>query len=90
MKRACPSRRPPAKGSHFPSFLEPRRSAEKALVALIQEAYVHGVSTRSVEDLVKERLRLESQADREPEGPVEEAGDGDESGERRLRQAQPY
>ena len=40
------------KGSYFPSFLEPRRTAEKALVAVIQEAYVHGVSTRSVDDLV--------------------------------------
>lgn len=36
------------KGSYFPSFLEPRRTAEKALVAVIQEAYVHGVSTRSI------------------------------------------
>jgi transposase-like protein len=41
------------KGSYFPSFLEPRRTAEKALVAVIQEAYVHGVSTRSVGYLVK-------------------------------------
>jgi len=41
------------KGSYFPSFLEPRRTAEKALVAVIQEAYVHGISTRSVDDLVK-------------------------------------
>lgn len=41
------------KGSFFPSFLEPRRTAEKVLVAVIQEAYVHGVSTRSVDDLVK-------------------------------------
>ncbi len=41
------------KGSYFPSFLEPRRTSEKALVAVIQEAYVHGVSTRSVDDLVK-------------------------------------
>src|SRR5215470_17350595 len=41
------------KGSYFPGFLEPRRAAEKALVAVIQEAYVHGVSTRSVDDLVK-------------------------------------
>jgi putative transposase len=37
----------------FPSFLEPRRMAEKALTAVIQEAYVQGVSTRSVDDLVK-------------------------------------
>jgi len=41
------------RGSYFPGFLEPRRTAEKALVAVIQEAYVHGVSTRSVDDLVK-------------------------------------
>jgi transposase-like protein len=41
------------KGSYFPSFLEPRRTAEKALVAVIQEAYVHGVSTRAFDDLVK-------------------------------------
>jgi putative transposase len=41
------------KGSYFPSFLEPRRMAEKALTAVIQEAYIQGVSTRSVDDLVK-------------------------------------
>src|ERR1700741_222124 len=41
------------KGSYFPSFLEPRRMAEKALTAVIQGAYVHGVSTRSVDDLVR-------------------------------------
>ena len=41
------------KGSYFPGFLEPRRLAEKALTAVIQEAYVHGVSTRAVDDLVK-------------------------------------
>jgi transposase-like protein len=41
------------KGSYFPSFLEPRRMAEKALTAVIQEAYVQGVSTRSVDDLIR-------------------------------------
>src|ERR1700739_3690134 len=41
------------KGSYFPGFLEPRRLAEKALTAVVQEAYVQGVSTRSVDDLVK-------------------------------------
>lgn len=41
------------KGSYFPAFLEPRRTAEKALIAVIQEAYVQGISTRSVDDLVK-------------------------------------
>jgi transposase-like protein len=40
-------------GSYFPSFLEPRRLTEKALVAVVQEAYIHGVSTRAVDDLVK-------------------------------------
>ena len=40
-------------GSYFPGFLEPRRTAEKALAAVIQEAYVQGVSTRSVDELVK-------------------------------------
>ncbi len=41
------------KGSYFLGFLEPRRLAEKALTAVIQEAYIQGVSTRSVDDLVK-------------------------------------
>jgi transposase-like protein len=40
-------------GSYFPGFLEPRRMAEKALTAVIQEAYIQGISTRSVDDLVK-------------------------------------
>jgi len=39
-------------GSYFPSLLEPRRRAERALLAVVQEAYVLGVSTRRVEDLV--------------------------------------
>src|ERR1700686_4681792 len=41
------------KGSYFPGFLEPRRMAEKALTAVVQEAYVQGVSTRSVDELVR-------------------------------------
>jgi len=40
-------------GSYFPSLLEPRRRAERALLAVVQEAYVLGVSTRRVEDLVE-------------------------------------
>jgi putative transposase len=40
-------------GSFFPALLEPRRRAERALTAVVQEAYVHGVSTRRVDDLVK-------------------------------------
>jgi putative transposase len=38
---------------YFPSLLEPRRRAERALAAVVQEAYVHGVSTRKVDELVK-------------------------------------
>src|SRR3954451_637576 len=41
------------RGSYFPSFLEPRRLAEKAIAAVVQEAYVQGVSTRSVDELVQ-------------------------------------
>jgi putative transposase len=40
-------------GSYFPSLLEPCRKAERALAAVVQEAYVHGVSTRKVDDLVR-------------------------------------
>src|SRR5689334_3420270 len=40
-------------GTCFPSLLEPRRRAERALVAVVQEAYVQGVSTRRVDDLVQ-------------------------------------
>lgn len=38
---------------YFPSLLEPRRTDEKALTAVVQEACIQGVSTRSVDDLVK-------------------------------------
>jgi putative transposase len=40
-------------GSYFPPFLEPRKASEKALVAVIQEAWIGGVSTRRVDDLVQ-------------------------------------
>ena len=40
-------------GSYFPSLLKPRRRSEKALLAVIQQAYVEGVSTRRVDDLIK-------------------------------------
>ena len=40
-------------GSYFPSLLEPRRWGERALVAVVQEAYVHGVSTRKVDELMR-------------------------------------
>jgi ParB family chromosome partitioning protein len=61
----------------------PDRSYQEALA---KRAVRDELTVRAVEDLVKERLRLESQADREPEGPVVGSGDDDESGERRLRQ----
>jgi putative transposase len=41
------------KGSYFPSLLEPRRPAERALLAVVQEAYLKGVSTRKVDALLK-------------------------------------
>ena len=41
------------RGSYFPAFLEPLRTAEKALIAVVQEAYIQGVSTRSVDALVQ-------------------------------------
>jgi len=47
---AIPKVRP---GTYFPSLLQPRRRAEQALLTVVQEAYVHGVSTRKVDDLVK-------------------------------------
>jgi putative transposase len=40
-------------GSYFSGFLEPRRTAQKAMAVVIQEAYIQGVSTRSVDELVK-------------------------------------
>ena len=50
LELAVPKVRP---GSYYPSLLQPRRRAEQALRAVVQEAYVHGVSTRKVDDLVK-------------------------------------
>jgi len=47
---AIPKVRP---GAYFPSLLQPRRRAEQALLTVVQAAYVHGVSTRKVDDLVK-------------------------------------
>src|SRR2546427_10832029 len=40
-------------GSYFPSLLEPRRRGERALVAVVQEAYVHGASTQRVDELTR-------------------------------------
>jgi putative transposase len=40
-------------GSYFPSFLEPRKRSEKALLAVVQQAYIEGVSTRKVDDLLQ-------------------------------------
>ena len=64
------------KDSYFPSFLEPRRLAEKALTAVIQEAYIQGISTRSVDDLVQAMGR---------HGCVEEPGQPALPGDRRTR-----
>jgi putative transposase len=50
LELAIPKVRP---GSYFPSLLEPRRRGERALAAVVQEAYVHGVSTRKVDELMK-------------------------------------
>jgi putative transposase len=47
---AIPKVRP---GTYFPSLLQPRRRAEHALLAVVQEAYVHGVSTRKVDELMR-------------------------------------
>ena len=64
-------------GSYFPSLLEPRRRSERALLAVIQQAYVEGVSTRRVDDLVKALGRegiSKSQVSRicsEPDGVVD-------------------
>ena len=41
------------KSSYFPAFLEPRKTVEKALVAVVRETHIQGVSTRSVDELVK-------------------------------------
>jgi transposase len=41
------------RGSYFPSFLEPRKRSEQALVAVVQEAYVAGVSTRKMDQVVE-------------------------------------
>ena len=40
-------------GSYFPSLLEPRRRHERALLSVVQEAYIHGVSTRAVDNLAE-------------------------------------
>ena len=53
-RRVEPARVPKLRqGSYFPGFLEPRRTSEKALVAVIQEAWIGGVSTRRVDDMVQ-------------------------------------
>ena len=40
-------------GSYYPSFLNPRKASEQALVAVVQEAFIKGISTRKVDDLVQ-------------------------------------
>ena len=68
------------KGTYFPGFLEPRRMAEKALTAVIQEAYIQGISTRSVDDLVKAHGH---------ERHLEEPGQPALRGDRRAREGLP-
>ena len=77
-------------GSYFPGLLEPRRRAERALASVIQEAYVKGISTRKVDDLVRalgmegvsrsEVSRICSELDAEVEA----------SRERPIEEAHPY
>ena len=55
------------RGSYFPGFLEPRRVAEKALTAVIQEAYVQGISTRLYLSVASLAPRGEAGGEREPE-----------------------
>jgi len=60
------------RGSYFPSLLEPRRRAEQALVSVVCQAYVEGVSTRRVDDLVRsngDREDVEVPGLRAREGP---------------------
>ena len=64
------------RGSYFPGFLEPRRMAEKALTAVIQEAYVQGISTRSVDELVKAMGHGGHQQDRRSRGSVARSTSG--------------
>ena len=60
-------------GSYFPSFLEPRRRSEQAIVAVVLEAYVNGVSTRKVDRLV-EQLGIEGMTKDRVSGDVPGAG----------------
>lgn len=60
-------------GSFFPALLEPRRRIDRALWAVIMEAYVHGVSTRKVDDLVI-ALGIDSGIVRIPRKPISQSG----------------
>src|SRR5262245_40011609 len=57
------------RGNYFPSLLEPRRRTERALLAVVQEAYVHGVSSRKVDDLLR-TLGLDGSRSPRSRGPV--------------------
>ena len=67
-------------GSYFPAFLEPRRLAEKALTTVVQEAYIQGISTRSVDDLGQGHGDV---------GHLEEPGEPALRGDRRAREGVP-
>src|SRR5437868_6455801 len=70
------------RGSYFPSFLEPRRRSEQALVSVVQEAYVAGVSTRKVDQVVGAGRRVPQPPARGPL-PVSVAGCEGGEGQRR-------
>src|ERR671910_1086784 len=62
-------------GSYFPSFLQPRKRSEQALVSVVQQAYVCGVSTRRVDQLVESlRLRVSKREGRRVAGLLAEQG----------------
>src|SRR5918911_3247927 len=75
-------------GSYFPSFLEPRRRSEQALLAVVQQAYVCGVSTRRVDQLVESLgLRISKSEVSRVCGALDEHVDAFRT---RLRAANPY
>jgi putative transposase len=77
-------------GSYFPSLLDPRKRAERALVSVVQEAYVHGVSTRRVDDLVK-ALGMQGISKSQVSRLCQELGDEVEQFRcRRLTEEYPY
>jgi formylglycine-generating enzyme required for sulfatase activity len=83
---AIPKVRP---GTYFPSLLQPRRRAEHALLAVVQEAYVHGVSTRKVDELMK-ALGLDGVSKSEVSRICGELDPLVEEGQRRVTLSRPF